>query len=178
MEPKNFKELVHYICEQTKTEPSKLGMTKLNKVLWFSDLFSYANYGKGITSEVYLKRKFGPVPKHILSTLEVLKNKGLIAIQESKFHGYVQKQPISLSSDVNTEFMDDSQKRIVDDVLKQICDDFDASSISELTHNEVWDMAEEGEEIPLFTVFTGTVGDMSNEDVLWAKKEVELIQAS
>lgn len=176
MEPKNFKELVHYICEQTKENPNKLGITKLNKILWFSDLFSYANYGRGITSESYLKRQFGPVPEHILSTLEALDKQGLVTIRENKFHGYVQKQPISLSSDVDTEFMSDGQKKIVDDILKDICDNFGASSISELSHNEVWDMAEEGEEIPLFTAFTGTAGEVCSKDISWAKEEINQLK--
>lgn len=38
-----FKALVHYICWKVE-DPRQLGATKLNKILWFSDVLTYLNF--------------------------------------------------------------------------------------------------------------------------------------
>lgn len=38
-----FKALVHYICWKVE-DPRQLGATKLNNILWFSDVLTYLNF--------------------------------------------------------------------------------------------------------------------------------------
>jgi hypothetical protein len=57
---KKFSNLVHYICYKCD-DPSQLGATKLNKILWYCDMFSYRWNSESMTGENYIKRQFGPV---------------------------------------------------------------------------------------------------------------------
>jgi hypothetical protein len=59
MATEKFKALVHYIVASCD-DPQRLGATKLNKVLWFADAFSYRATKNSITDETYVKRQRGP----------------------------------------------------------------------------------------------------------------------
>ncbi|MDF1589609.1 MAG: Panacea domain-containing protein [Gammaproteobacteria bacterium] len=172
MDTNKFKSLVHYVCHQTTEKPEKLGATKLNKVLWFSDLLSYIDTGKSITDEVYVKRQFGPVPKNILNTLNELIDEKAIAVQQHSFHGFIQKHHLSLK-DANDSFMDETEKSIVNDVMNAICENHTANSISHLTHTDLWDMAEDGEELPHYTAFSISAGTLTDQDLEWANDKVK-----
>ena len=74
--------LVHYICNEAPN-PKLLGATKLNKILYYSDFEAYLQLGAPITGEAYVKQKHGPVPKHILTVLDRLKESEAIAIAEA-----------------------------------------------------------------------------------------------
>ena len=51
--------LIHYIVWKC-SDPTLLGATKLNKVLWYADAFAYMERGTPITGVTYVKRPFGP----------------------------------------------------------------------------------------------------------------------
>lgn len=167
-----YESVVHYICESTKECPERLGATKLNKVLWFSDLLSYIETGKSITEETYIKRQYDPVPKNILSVISSLERLGKIARRDESFHGFLQKQLISLSS-CDDSFLTEAQRKIIDDIIEKICKNYTASSISELTHDDLWSMAQDGEEIPLYAVFSFKPGEIHDRDIDWANQRIQ-----
>src|SRR5580658_775606 len=146
-----FKGLVHYICWKS-TDPSRLGAVKLNKILWFSDIIAFATLGESITGAPYIKRRSGPVPKPILPALRELVNENRVRIEEVEYFGRPKKQYISLCEPDRSIFTDE-QLRIIDDALKSIAEHHTASSISNLTHDDIWKLVEDGEEIPYFAVF-------------------------
>ena len=77
MAPEKFKALVLYVIAKCG-DPARLGATRLNKILWFSDSFAYRINGVSITGEAYVKRQWGPVPKHILATIRELEADSLV----------------------------------------------------------------------------------------------------
>lgn len=162
------KELVHYIISKC-SDPSKLGATKLNKILYFTDYLFYMNHGKTITNEKYVKQDFGPVPRHILPRLEDLQDDGMIKISEVPFFGKMKRQYKSLRRP-NTSLFTAEELSHIDKVIGVICDKFTASDISELTHNIVWRYAKNGEEIPPFTIFVPGFEQPSEKDLAWASK--------
>ena len=72
LDQRKLKALIHYICYQCH-DPSVLGATNLNKILWYSDVIAFARAGASITGETYVKQQFGPVPRHILGILKISK---------------------------------------------------------------------------------------------------------
>ncbi len=66
-----LKKLVYYIC-YCVSDPSQLGSTKLNKVLYYSDFGFYFKSGKAITWETYIKQQHGPTARDILGIEEEL----------------------------------------------------------------------------------------------------------
>lgn len=166
-----FEALVHYICWRCQ-DPTKLGATKLNKVLWFSDAIAFVNHGKPITDSVYVKRQFGPVPKKILQTLSRLERGNKLAVRETEYFGkpkreFFAKEPADITIFTAEEIS------LVDYVIDRICEGHTAASISDLTHDDVWELAEIGEEIPLYAVLAGRAGEVDEESIKWSKQEAE-----
>jgi len=171
-----LKALVHYICYKCP-EPSLLGATKLNKILWYSDVVSYLRTGKPITGEKYTKRQFGPVPKHILSVLRNLEEKGLLAVKEADHFGYDKKEYIALKAPDLSKFTAE-QIAIVDSIIEEICYKHTADTISKASHDIIWALAEIGEEIPLYAVLASKLGEITESDIEWAKRALATAEAN
>jgi hypothetical protein len=54
-----------------------------------------------------------------------------------------------------------------------MCQKHTASSMSELSHDIIWEAAEIGEEIPLYTYFASRFGEINEEDIQWAKSRAK-----
>jgi len=165
-----FKSLVHYICWKTD-DPAKLGATKLNKICWLSDFTAFYQTGRPITDARYVKRQFGPVPNAAPSALRELQQEGNLSIKEVAFHGLPKKEFIPLTQP-NMEAFSDQEIEIIDRATAYVCNEHTAASISEVSHDHIWQAAADGEEIPLFTVFAipGTITETERE---WATQEIE-----
>jgi hypothetical protein len=168
-----FKMLVHYVCWRYKDNTSKLGSTKLNKTLWLADFTRYYFSGSSITGARYVKQKFGPVPKAIMPVLRELEEEGAVFAKEVDFHGktktefIVKKEPhITFSSE---------EMATIERCVTFVCEENTAQSISDLSHDRVWHAADDGEDIPYFTVFA-VAGDLTDDDREWARLEIEALK--
>lgn len=167
-----FKALVHYILEKCD-DPKKLGATKLNKVLWYADTFAFRSMGQTISGEThYLKRQFGPVPKKILAAISELKSEGKILVRETEYFGKPKREFISLKNADTSKFTSE-EIEIVDAVLGVICDHHTAASISDMSHDLIWEAAELGEEIPVYAVLAAHAGASSKDDMKWADQLIK-----
>ncbi|MBN9528391.1 MAG: SocA family protein [Alphaproteobacteria bacterium] len=167
MVAERFKSLVHYVCNRC-TDPTKLGAVKLNKVLWYSDTFAYRQHGKSVSGEKnYIKRQFGPVPKSIIPALKQLEQEGAIVVRESTYFGMPKREYISLREPDSALFSRD-ELDIVDQVVEIICNNHTAASISDLSHDIVWEAAQIGEEIPITSVLAAGTIPIEAEDEAWA----------
>jgi hypothetical protein len=169
--------LVHYVCARCDN-PSELDATKLNKILWYSDVFAFATYGRSITGAVYVKRQFGPVPKDIRSSRARLVDSGAIFERMAMHHGYPQTQFIALSNP-DISMFGPEQISLVDKVVETVCSNTTARPASRASHDGVWESAEIGEEIPMAAAaFAGNFGELDEDDLAWAKKEIDRIEAT
>jgi hypothetical protein len=170
-----FTDLVHYICACSGESPEKLGATKLNKALWYVDTISYCKFGKSISGEtLYRKQKFGPVPRHIGSALKMLEAEGSIAVTSKERFGYIQKNFVCLKPP-NSKAFSKEERELIDEIVRVICDEHTASSISELSHDVIWDAAELGEDIPIHAVLAADRDDITTQDKVWANKVINAI---
>ena len=167
-----FRTLVHYICWKCK-DPAALGSTKLNKVLWLSDLLWYRETGVPITGATYVKRQFGPVPRAILPALQKLKEEGSITEEETNYHGFPKKE-YRAHKKPRTSGFSSKQLDMIDKVITYVCAGHTAKSISDQTHNHVWEAAKDGEEIPYATVFANP-GRLNDKDRAWALQELDAL---
>ena len=168
--------LVHYVCYRCE-DPSRLGATKLNKVLWYADTRAFVSLGSSITGATYIKRQFGPVPKEILSARARLVESGAIIERTMPHRGYQQTQFIAMCSPVISMFSAE-QISIVDEALEHVSRDHSAVSISLETHDRVWKAAEIGEEIPYHAVFAANIGEIDEGDMAWAKEEIKKLEVN
>jgi hypothetical protein len=165
-----FKSLVHYICWRYADDPSKLGAVKLNKTLWLSDLAAYYYLGNAITRARYVKRKFGPAPKAILPVLRELQQEGKLEIKEDSYFGNMKRTFIALQ-DASDAFLSEGEKNIVERAIEYVCEQNTATSISNKSHDHIWKVAEDGEELPLYTVFASPDA-ITDNDRAWAREQL------
>jgi hypothetical protein len=168
-----FKELVHYICEKAE-EPSCLGSIKLNKVLWYSDVINYLVEGRSITGETYVKRQHGPVPRDVLRALKELERDGQIARGKVDHFGFMKNEYISLFPSDKNAFTG-SEMALIDAAFEHVCMHHTAMSVSKETHDIIWEMAEMGEEIPYYTVFATSEGEIDESDIAWAQERLKAV---
>jgi hypothetical protein len=164
---KKLKALVHYICSKCP-DKNLLGATKLNKILWYADALSLETRGEPITKETYIKRQFGPVPKHILEIIEKLEDDDAIAVKNTPFHNYEKREFVSLKRPDLSMFTPD-EISLIDDVIGEICFNHTATSISLASHDRIWELAEIGDELPLETIFASDLDEVTEADVKWAR---------
>jgi hypothetical protein len=173
MATEKFKTMVHQIVASAP-DPQRLGATRLNKICWYADTLAYGLWGKSITGETYVKRERGPVPKAILPTLRELEHAGAIGVRD---HQYLPGRKIRLfvamqDADVSGFTADEL------DILKYVTDfvcDHTASEISELSHDAIWDAANDGEEIPMCATLVARPAQMNEKIKAWAEKMVEKV---
>jgi hypothetical protein len=169
--PDRFKSLVHYVCSLSSADPTKLGAVQLNKALWLSDLKSYYQLGHPITKARYVKRQYGPVPSAIVPVLRELQQEGVLTVRDANHFGKRKKEFI-VHKGASSDFLSPEEKTIVNDVVAFVTEEHTGSSISEKSHDHIWKAAEDGEELPLFTVFARP-GKITDEDREWARLMLE-----
>lgn len=161
---------MHYICEQVKNEPEKLGLTKLHKILWLTDIYAYRNLGYPVTGETYEKHQYGPYARDLKTTISALEKDGSIYAHTVDYHGFDKQQFVSKKRPDESVFSD-KERRLIDDMVKHVCYDHTAATISERTHNELWQIADIHEVIPYEAALIHFVKP-DNDDFEWAKKEL------
>jgi Protein of unknown function (DUF4065) len=158
--------VTHYII--ARCEPAKLGATRLNKVLWFSDVLYYRRQGRTITGvDNYVKQQFGPVQKNMLGVLDELKREGKIVERKADTPTGFRREYISLK-EPDLEPFNANEIDTLNKVMDWICDEETAKSISDRSHDALWDETEIGESMP---VRAGAVvpAEITIEAVEWAK---------
>lgn len=170
MDKQKLKNLVHYICHKVK-DPSKLGKTKLNKVLYYSDFLFYLQKYRPITGELYIKDKHGPVSKNLNQILRELEEEKKVFEREQAVIDFTRHELVSVKRPDISEF-EPEEIALIDEIIETISNGYIAESISELTHDEAWEAARHGEEIPYYTIL-GKESTPSNKAVEWAKDVIE-----
>jgi len=166
-------QLMHYIIWKC-TDPTMLGAIKLNKILWYSDMFTYMETGRSITGITYIKRQFGPVPnsENFIKARGRLQNEGKIAVTEGMYYGKPQRQFVALKRPDISMFSPE-EISIIDIIVEEVCQKHTASSISNFSHDIIWESADIGEEIPFCAAFAARFGEINEEDIQWAKVEAK-----
>ena len=166
-----FAALVHYICWKCSDDPASLGAVKLNKILWFSEVIAFAERGASLTGARYVKEKFGPVPKVILPTLHRLESDGSLQIDEVEYYGRRKKQYVALVKPDQSMF-NESEIATINKVIEAVTQGHTATSISDLTHDTVWKLADLQEDIPLHTVLASKLEVVTEQDMSRARQRM------
>ena len=121
-----FKELILYIAKECEND-LYFGATKLNKILFFSDILAYSGIGQPITGAEYMSIEHGPVPKRMRPIREEMLLDGDIKLERRGS----QERTIALRSP--TYEFSERERKIVDNVIDWLRSK-DAESVSELSH--------------------------------------------
>lgn len=161
-----LEKLIHYIIFRTK--PEDLGAVRLNKVLWFSDVEHYKKYGRSITGlSDYLRLPQGPVPPRVRLMLKNLERRGAIKERSTQVYDFHRREFVWLEEPILDDFSA-TEISITDEVMRHICYNHTAQSISDYSHDFYW---EEVPEIGLMSVGAASVSSRSatDDEMEWAR---------
>lgn len=170
MNKEKLKNLVHYICHKVR-DPSRLGKTKLNKVLYFSDFLFYLYHHEPITGETYIKKDHGPVSKHLDQILDELQAEGKVFSREQSVIDFTRHELVSKKKPAISDFTGE-EIALVDEVIDITLKDQTKGLALMLGQDKVWDIARPGEEIPYFTIL-GKDSEPSEKAIRWAREMIE-----
>lgn len=168
-------DVAHYVIAHCS--PEKLGATKLNKVLWYADVIFYRLHGRTITgAEVYEKRQFGPVPRGINETLRALQARGAIKERQTPTPVGLRREFVWLDPPATEKFSAE-EVDMLRNVMEIICDGHSATSISDLSHDILWEETEIGAPMP---IIAGAIipSEITPEAVQWAREAFDEYRAS
>lgn len=170
-----MKALVHYVI--AKSDPSRLGAVRLNKILFYIDSIAFRADGQSVTGGTYVKRQLGPVPKDILSILGELEHENAIVIRNRDRFGMSMREFIARTEADTSASLSDDELALTESVRSVICEDFTANGISALSHDKVWEAANIGEVIPLAATLVAGEGEFRDETYKWADSVVARYEA-
>lgn len=148
---KKMKELILYISEKC-ADDRFFGATKLNKILFLSDFWAYAEFGRPITGMEYMKLRHGPAPRKLLPIRREMERGRELAIQEGRLSDLPQMRPVNLRP-ANLSLFTAEEIALVDMVIEKLRG-ATAAATSRYTHRwSGWQIADENETIPYPTVF-------------------------
>jgi hypothetical protein len=115
---------------------------------------------KPITGAIYIREKYGPVPKHAMIAREQLEKEGAIrTFKEERLSRIVALRPPDISM-----FSPDELKT-VDYWIDHVDKEHTAQSISEQSHDYAWDIAKMGEEIPLYAILSNRIREPNDAEL-------------
>lgn len=159
-----------------KSGPSKLGATKLHKILYFLDMVQFAAAGTPVTGATYKKRPYGPTCVQLLPTLREMAEEQLIEIREVEFHG-LRKVEYHPQQNEPRHVLNKDETALLDRFIDFVCNKHTAKSISDFSHKVPWDIVDFDEVIPYESALLLFPAETSPEAFEAFEEELEEIEA-
>lgn len=169
-----FKELILYIITKTEGDPS-FGAIRLNKALFFADLFAYGQLGRSITGQEYQKLEMGPAPRRLVPVRDEMIESEDVVTAKRAFKGYTQHRLVAMREPNLSEFSG-AEIALVDELLS-LMKGKTGKEVSDMSHGflDCWDGVPLHETIPLSVVFV-TNRDLTERERAHARDlEVTLV---
>ena len=133
-----------YLIERSEDDPY-FGMTKLVKLLYYSDCASFILRGKPITGTTYLHFPHGPYPENWYRARTSMENSGAAdVLRESAGAGY-HRYRLQTNRLANRELLSSEELALMDEQLQRFAG-FNAAAIESYSHHEIaWRVTEDGE---------------------------------
>ncbi|MFD2578875.1 hypothetical protein ACFSTD_10325 [Novosphingobium colocasiae] len=91
-------------------------------------------------------------------------------------HGKTYREFISRTNP-DTHGLSEADRDLLKGYAEVICERFTAAAISDASHDQVWEAADEGEEIPLYAIFASQAGAITDDVRAWANEVVGKLAA-
>ena len=167
-----LREAVHFVCKKMALRPEKLGAVKLQKIIWYFDVKSYLFTGKTVTGATFVKGYYGPYTREIGMVVEELVSADRLYTDTEEFFDNEKTRFIGKGT-TDLSLFSEKERRWLDEISTDVCENHTANSISERTHGAIWKMAQYGEAIP-FAATAMKLRKPSPETVATVKKDLGL----
>ena len=170
---RKLKNAVHYICRKMGAEPDRLGLTKLHKILWMTDVKAFQLSGQAFTGGKYIRMDHGPFLSNLTQVLVTLENEGRLHADTTDFHGFEKARLIGKGAP-DTSLFSERELRWLDEHIDFICYTQTATTASDKTHGRMWRLLENGEPMPFEAEIIQFLRP-SSETIKWAKNELGIV---
>ena len=128
----------------------------------------YVMHKHSITGASYIREKHGPVPKPFVPAREELRKSGAIEVwtegRQTRFRARAAPDMSEFSSE---------EMKLINQWIETVDKEHTAKSISEKTHDYGWQIAKEGEEIPLIALLAERIRHPNEEELAWASEKAK-----
>lgn len=165
MDLKKLKACIAYVCAKPDAMAPRLDPVKLNKILWYSDAAAFMRDGRSITGSRYARKPRGPVARYVPAAVDSLEHDGIIRKGkrfDPKTSAWLSE--VNVIGSIDTLDLTPDEKKQLDFSYKKVCGQ-ETDTISEQTHGEIWELAAEGEDIPLYAVYAERLGKVTQDHV-------------
>lgn len=163
-----LKILVHFICRECGTDPSRLGKVKLHKIIYYSDLYRLRTKAKPITGVTFVKYPFGPYVPEMDEVLSELQKEGKLHIIPRDEYNEYDSIGLVGKGTPNLQDFDDREISIVREQMDEICAQT-ATNISDKSHGPIWQMTEMYAPIPILAEIAYNLIQVTDKDVAYAE---------
>jgi len=170
MDRTKLKQAVHFICAAAKGLP--LGLTRLYKVLWFVEKESFLATLVPVLGIEFVKGPHGPMPpvaREICGELHAEGKIRMTALQKGPY-SYVDLQSMT---EPDTSLLSEDELHLIRNLAFEICTEYTAKGISDLTHNDIYNMLSMGERYPLEMSLVEKTRTLSPEEIASIVRETE-----
>ena len=91
-----------------------------------------------------------------------------LVVRRREYYGHEKVDYIALTEPDISAFKAD-EISLVDEAIQFVCLEHTAKEISDKSHDIIWELAELGEEIPYEAMLASSLGEVTPEDVEWAR---------
>lgn len=159
---RKLQELIVYVAARSLSD-SRFGMTKLNKILFFSDFGAFRQTGQSITGAVYQHLPQGPCPHQLLPALSALGD-DVVEAEEPTFAG-PQKRLVPRRQ-AELERFSGAEIAVVEEVLSELRP-LTNKQAGDLSHETMaWRLTDDRQEIPYGTALLSS-DEPTDGDLDW-----------
>ena len=144
---KKQQEMILFIAQNMIKRPN-FGKTILAKMMYFSETNAFLNMGKPIAGTIFIKEKFGPLPKNFNDVLKNMVKNGLIQITRIKTGVENHDRCIVIPlREPKTDCFTSEEMIIINDVIARL-NNLTATQMKDHSHRDVaWQWTKYREEI-------------------------------
>lgn len=158
------RQVAHYVISHV--QPSQLGATKLNKVMWKADVLHYRRYGKSVTGQTaYVRMPQGPVPNHMKEAIEELKAEQVIVERRVETIKGARREFVPVHRMEASDFSA-TEVEVLHEAIDVVCK-MSARAASDDTHDALWEEIENGGQMPIRAAAV-ILGELEPGDFQWA----------
>ena len=132
LDREKLKAAIVFISSNPSVE--SLGLTKMYKLVYFSDVAHLREYGRTITGSEYIKYQHGPVPSRGEKCIKQLKRDGLLESEKVPYAGY-EMIALRATSEPDESVFEERELKTLVSVCKRL-GGRTAAELSDLSHEE------------------------------------------
>lgn len=131
----------------------ELGMTKVSKLLYFSDFNYYKENFEPITGEEYIREEHGPLATEVYNAVEALQSEGRISAEKEPIDDDIEKWVFEVEGDLEFPTLGEDEKEAISNVVSKL-GNLSASELEEISHRDnPWQVTEPQQPINYDLVF-------------------------